>query len=213
MSHKFDKENTAIAALIKDKNTDCVDALEKGFWQARSTGLGIREAYNKSQFVHYINDHDGLNHEDTLDHNITNDEQVYSYQDKISKEAVNKGDKADEVDLLKTSFFYWYNLHRSWGGDVYLSYVGAAKIVTELYEEIHDLDEAEAIAHINEIPHGTIKNLMRSKFNDLRNEGETVRKSLRLANESAKIQLFKEILFSSFGRRGLIDNEADPTTD
>jgi hypothetical protein len=199
MTSKYSTEATALTALIKNKKPDCVDALERGFWQARGEGLGIRESSEKAELLHFIHDHDGLNHGGELDDDVTTDEQVYAHLEKIAAEAVELGDNADEVSTMNDTFRYWYDLYRSWGGDVFLSYTGASTTSKAIYEEAHDLDEAEAITKINEVPSERLKDLILREFYSQRNGGETVIESLRRAQGKAEETLFTEMLFSALG--------------
>jgi len=192
---KFETENLAVAALIEGKKPDCVEALEKGFWQARGEGLDIRESYERAEFVHFLNDHDGLSHTPG-DFPLKSDEDVHAHAQK-GVELAQAAKEEDALELVRI-FFHWYDLYRSWGGDVFLSYTGATSVLTEIYEERHDLDEADALSKIETFPIASLKNVAVASFKASRTKGNTVRQAIRDSKEAVEWESLTNRLFPGF---------------
>ena len=183
----YDNENTAVARLVKGKTPSCVDALEKGFWQARGEGLGVREAFYKSSLLHLIADHNGLNVQEE-GFPLNTDEEVYAHALKGLEDSIKAGETDGEelMDIFDT----WYKQARAWGGNVFLSYKVATLVVTEIYDEMHDLDEADAHEHIAAFPltsdNKDVYDLLVKTYRDERAAGNTVRASLQEAMEASQ---------------------------
>lgn len=178
----YDNEATALTDLTKNKKPDCVEALERLFWQARGEAFGIREAWKFAEFTHFIQAHDGLNHGETLsvDENttLTTDEEVKKFIADSIPQATEMGDDEDEVKRFAGKFIYWYDLYRSWGGDVFLSYEGAVQNVDEIASEENDLDLTETRKQVEEkFPIDELKDEAIKTFDDAIAAGYTVRQA------------------------------------
>jgi hypothetical protein len=188
---KFEIETLAAASLIENKRPDCVDALEKLFWIHRGEGLDIRESYEKAIFLHFLSDHNEFASDDP-DFQLRTDEDVRMF----SQEGLNESLAAGETDgeELIGVFTHWYDLYRSWGGSVFHSYAGSTRVLTEIYDEAHDLDETETREHFAGFPNKDIRAIALLTFQSYLDKGETVRKSAERTVEDLKEYLLKKQL-------------------
>ena len=195
--NKFDVREATVAALSKEKKPDCVEALAHEFGYAVDTlGLSFREAYYYAEVTHFLKDHDGYNNLPELTGEET-DEAVRS----IIQADIDDGKSAKEAGYLMR----WYNLVRTWDTPVALAFSTAINAGMEEWEDDNDLDEATAIAAINQIPSEEIVDTMLLYFYTLRNEGNSVRASVRIAEKKTEeVYALKQVerLFSLLGNRG-----------
>jgi hypothetical protein len=192
---KYSTEALAHTNLIYHKKPDCVEALEREFWQALNVGLNYMEAYFYAELTHAIRDHEALNHEETLEDRglyLSTDDDVYAYSANGVLESAAKGEDSQH---LADAFVHWYDRYRSWGGDIFLSYYGAARIVTEIWEEESDANEAEAIDVMETNLPAELLDIALAAFRSTRARGETVRASARAARDAS----LKGVLGGLFG--------------
>lgn len=180
--NKYDKKETTIAALTKEKKPDCVAALIIEFDNAVERGLSFREAYHYAEITHFLKDHDGQNYLPKLRPELDSDEAVIqSIENDINEETY----KREAHYLLR-----WYNLIRSWNVPFEWAFTIALQASMEEWEDDNDLDEVDAIISIDEIEDESIRDSLLIKFYVARNEGNGVRASLRIAydeiNQEAK---------------------------
>jgi hypothetical protein len=178
---KFDTEETAITSLIENKKPDCVEALEKGFWQNRQAGLDIREAYYKAQYDHFLNDHDGVQFSPKLTIPET-DESIRQALIEGGMENNEDGKAEDRIDVL----IRWYDFFRALGGTLALAFRAAVEAGQVEWDDFNSLDEAEAISKLNDIPSEKLKDVALKAFYIERNKGNNVNASLRKAVEKAR---------------------------
>jgi hypothetical protein len=196
--NKFDTETTTRAYLVKNKRPSCVDALSMLFDAALAAGSSLREAYWYAEVTHYLNDHDGAaNSIGSLTIEETDEVVKQAIVDALM-ESNDDGLAEDRIDLVMR----WYDFFRTSGAPVALAFSMGTQAGQEEWEEGHDLDEAEAISKINEIPSEDVKDFILRRFYTLRNEGNSVRESLRTARNEAEERLQMEALFAMFSGRG-----------
>jgi hypothetical protein len=196
--NKFDTETTTRQYLVRNKKPSCVDALTSLFNHALGQGLGLREAYWYAEVSHFLTDHDGA--EKSIG-SLTIEETDEVVKQTIVDELMALNDDGlaeDRIDLV----IGWYDFFRTHGAPVALAFSMGTTAGQEQWEESHDLDEAEAISKINEIPSDDLKDFILRRFYTLRNQGETVRESLRTARDEAEERLQMEALFAMFSGRG-----------
>jgi hypothetical protein len=202
--NKFATETTTREYLTKNKKPSCVDALSMLFDAALAAGSSLREAYWYAEVTHFMNDHDGAaKSEGSLIIEETDEVVKQTIVDELM--ALNSDGLAeDRVDLV----IRWYDFFRASGAPVALAFSMGTQAGQEEWEEGHDLDEAEAISKINEIPSDDLKDFLLRRFYTLRNEGETVRESLRTAREEAEDHIRREALFAALSS-GLLGGRPD----
>lgn len=196
----FDNETTTLEHLTKNKKPDCVTALKAGYDLARSEGLGFREAYYKAELTHFVNDHDGANNPPELTIPTTDEAVRHAIVTDVKD---TEDGKAVGALLLK-----WYDLFRSWDIGVALSFTSAISAGREEWEDTHDLDEAEGISALNEIPDENLKDVALTAFYSSRNKGASVYASLRTAKEELERAQLLSLLGSlgaGLGGRGLLN--------
>src|SRR5690606_21324026 len=115
----YKTQENALQELIREKKQDCVDALEKEYWQGNGEGLDIREAYWRAEVIHLIRDHEA-NEEYT--ENET-DEEVHAWYDRAVGLAVEQGDTLEVAERARDTIRHWYDLCRTWGANTTLAQV------------------------------------------------------------------------------------------
>ena len=199
--NKFDTKETTVKALTADKKPDCVIALTAEFEKGVSQGLTFRQAYYIASGQHFLNDHDGYNNLPELRDEYQTIEDI---QDDLNKDIANPEYTDQATYLLR-----WFNFLSSSGLPVSLAFSIAAQASMEEYEDDNDFDEAEAIRRINTIPSEETKDDLLRRFYALRNEGNSVYASVRIAREEAEEEARMQSLFSLFssfgGGEGLIN--------
>lgn len=197
--NKFDTETTALAALTKNKKPDCVTALTALFRTYRAKGTGIREAHYQAEIVHFLDDHDGNLHSPRPKFE-ENDQAAHQTIINLLMGSNSDGLAEERIDRV----LYWYELVRTWGANVGLAFTTSVQISREEWDETHDMDEAEAIKTLEGLPaedddETFIKEATFKTFYSLRNEGNSVRYSLRAALDEAQKALEFAVLMSSLG--------------
>jgi hypothetical protein len=202
--NKFATETTTREYLTKNKKPSCVDALTSLFNHALGQGLELRQAYWYAEVKHYLDDHDGAaKAEGSLIIEETDEVVKQTIVDELM--ALNSDGLAeDRIDLV----IGWYDFFRTHGAPVALAFLMGTQAGQEEWEEGHDLDEAEAISKINEIPSDDLKDFLLRRFYTLRNEGNSVYESLRTAREEAEENLRREALFAALSS-GLLGGRPD----
>lgn len=198
---KYDTEATTIAALTENKKPDCVEALTFEFQDARARlGLSLRESYYYAEAIHFLKDHDGINSQPEV-------REEYQSEDVIRASLQNDIDTDNhrgEAEL----WLRWYNTLLSWDVPFDLAFTMAAEAAEEEWNETHDLDEAVAIAQLQDVRTGGDKDLEELKettikhFYSLRNQGVSVRESLEQARAQAAHAAQLLLLFQLFGDSG-----------
>ena len=204
MNKKFATESNTREYLTKNKKPSCVIALTSLFDQALREGATLPEAYWYAEVTHYLNDHDGA---EKATGSLTIEETDEVVKQTIVDElmALNSDGLAeDRIDIV----IRWYDFFRSHGAPVALAFSMGTNAGQDEWEADHDLDEAEAIGKINEIPSEDVKDFILRRFYTLRNEGETVRESLRTARDEAEERLRMEALFAALSG-GLLGGRPD----
>lgn len=192
--NKFDTKEATVTHLTRNKKPSCVDALTSLFERALSDGFVLRDAYWYAEVKHFLNDHDGIaNSIGTLDIEETDEVAKQVIVDELMA-ANDDGLAEDRIDgLIK-----WYDFFRKHGAPVALAFQMGAEAGQEEWEDTHDADEAEAISRINEIPSEATKDFLLRRFYALRNEGNSVKKSLRKARDDAEEELIEKRQIAAF---------------
>jgi hypothetical protein len=202
--NKFETETTTREFLTRNKKPTCVDALSLLFDAALAAGSSLREAYWYAEVTHFLNDHDGAAQ---AEGSLTIEE-----TDEVAKQAIVDGLMERNDDGLAEDridgVIKWYDFFRASGAPVALAFTMGASAGKEEWEAANDLDEAEAISKINEIPSEDVKDQLLRRFYTLRNEGNSVRESLRTAREEAENSLRMEALVAALSS-GLLGGRPD----
>lgn len=199
--NKFDHRDTALHNLIDNKNLTCAAALEDEFDSALLEGEDIRGAYTKAIVFHLLKDHDAADkYENTLTIPET-DEAVVAEITRAINEVNDDGLAQDRINLVVG----WYERIRSWGVPVAVAYSIAAAAGQEEWEDEHDMDEAEAIKHLDGIPSNAsdsaLKELTIKTFYAERNKGNNVLSSLRKAVDRGQQALQDQLFYNLLGGR------------
>jgi hypothetical protein len=189
--NKFDTREATVTYLTENKRPDCIAALVSEFDTALGKGLSFREAYYYAEATHFLKDHDGHNNLPELREGLETDEGVRA---NIQAD-IDEGTHATEA----TSFLRWYDLVRTWEIPVTLAYTTALEASMIEWEDTNDLEEAEVIGQINDIPSEEIVDFLLREFYSLRNKGNSVRTSLREAKDRYEERAQLQALFALFG--------------
>ena len=188
--NKFDVREATVAALGKNKRPDCVEALNREFNNAVDTlGLSLREAFYYAEVTNFLKDHDGHNHLPELRDGLDTDEAIHA---DLQGDIDNNEYQDQPAYLLR-----WFDLVRTWDVPVTLAFTVALGASLEEWEDDNDIDEAEAIGKFNEIPGEDTRDSLLRKFYILRNEGNSVLKSVRTARDEVEEELRTKALFAA----------------
>jgi sulfur relay (sulfurtransferase) DsrC/TusE family protein len=197
--NKFDTREATVTYLTENKYMGCATALTAEFDAGLEKGLTFREAYYYAETRHFLADHDGHDHLPELAGHLDSDEAVRA----DIQEDIDEGTHANEA----TSFLNWYNRVRSWDVPLELAYTTALEASMIEWEDNNDVDEAEVIASINEIPSEEVVDFLLREFYAKRNKGNSVRTSLREARDAYEERAQMQALFALFS--GALDGGQD----